>query len=248
MKKLYILLAAFVAISTAANAQNAITACKSGDTLNILFDVSRNCTPAGRDTLGSRTRIGFHSGANDFAAASTIAWDNATARRATRYSGTGATAKFAVLIPNVRTYYGLTAAPTNVKFVFNDGITNAGSPWNFEGKDGTPGACSDFVATWATLATCTTIIAGTQDLRAEVQVSISPNPMNNEVSYLNISNPTAKTYDVSLMDLVGRTVRTYNSVNGNNVEIQKGNLATGVYFVVVRDAEGRSLTEKLVIR
>ena len=246
MKKIYTLLVlALCAISL--NAQNGITACiKASGEISIVFDLSKNCNATAKDSLGKRTAIGFHSGANDWAQANQVPWDKAGAVTAKRMVGTsGATAKFHVTIPNAIAYYSLTVLPSNVKFVFNDGAATPGTPWAFEGKAlGTTGSCEDFVITTASLATCA---ASSQDLRNSVNSRVAPNPFK-ERTYILLDGGQGKVFNVTLNDNLGRTIRSYSNVTTENLEIERGNLSTGVYFAVIRDQEGRSLTEKLVVQ
>jgi hypothetical protein len=248
MKKIY----SFIVLALCAFSVNAqITACiKASGEISVVFDLSKNCTFAAagtKDTLGKRTEIGFHSGANDWAKA--VNWDAATAVTAKRMVGTsGTTAKYHITIANALTYYGLTAAPTNIKFVFNDGpkglSTNANYPWNAEGKNSGATGCEDFALTVASLTACA---ASAQDLRSSVNSKVAPNPFK-ERTYIMLDGGQGKSFDVTLMDNLGRSVRTYNKVTTETLEIQRGDLTTGVYFAVIRDQDGRSLTEKLVVQ
>ena len=244
MKKLYSLIVLALCAYSVQTQTAGATACKKANgEISIVFDYSKNCTTmeaAKRDSLGKRTQIGFHSGANDWA--NTVAWDNAAAIKANRMVGTsGNTAKFHVVIANPTTYYGI--APTNIKFVFNDGPTKPTDPWSAEGKSDGSG-CPDFLITVASLATCS---ASSQDLRSSISSKVAPNPFK-ERTYIMLDGGQGKSFDVNLMDNLGRTVRTYNRVATETLEIERGNLTTGVYFAVIRDQDGRSLTEKLVVQ
>jgi Secretion system C-terminal sorting domain len=258
MKKIYIL-CAFFGVSFMSFAQSASTACKSaaGTGITITFDVSKNCasTPMGsKDSLGKRTEIGFHSGANGFSIVRE--WNSAAgaggvaAIKGVRVAGTsGATAKFTVTIPNLATYYNTTTAITGVSFVFNDGWDPARgtrSEWNSEGKGTKADAsgCEDFAVTLAGLATCT---AASQDLRNEMSVKTSPNPFK-DVTYITFDNASGKNFSLSISDITGRVVRNINNITTDFVEIKRENLTTGVYFAVLRDASGKFLTEKLIVQ
>jgi Secretion system C-terminal sorting domain len=262
MKKLYILFA-FLGLSSMsfAQASTSVSACKStsGAGITITFDVSKNCakTPDGSiDSLGKRAEIGFHSGANNFAMGLGRDWDSAPGAggvaiiKGIRVAGTsGKTAKFTVTIPNLVTYYNAgTTAITNVAFVFNDGWDPARgtrSQWNSEGKDTkADGSCTDMVVTLAGLATCT---AASQDLRSEMSVRTSPNPFK-DVTYITFDNASGKNFSLSISDITGRVVRNINNITTDFVEIKRENLATGVYFAVLRDASGKFLTEKLIVQ
>ena len=252
MKKLYSLIVlALCAYSVNAQTISGATACKkaSGE-ISIVFDVAKNCTFAAagtKDTLGKRTEIGFHSGANDWTKG--VDWNGTGAVTAKRMVNTsGVTAKFHVTIANPTTYYSLTAAPVNVQFVFNDGpkgaATNANYPWNAEGKSSGATMCENFLFVVANMPTCS---ASAQDLRGSVNSKVAPNPFRDR-TYIMLDGGQGRVFNVNLMDDLGRTVRTYNNVATEALEIQRGNLTTGVYFAVIRDQDGRSLTEKLVVQ
>jgi hypothetical protein len=258
MKKLYAFIFAAV-FTTTAFAQSPISACKkaSGE-ISIVYDLAKNCTsaPAGsKDTLGKRTEIGFHSGANSFGAGLIREWNSAAGAggvaviKAKRMVGTsGVTAKFHVTIPNPVTYYNSGATVlTNIKFVFNDGAqgltTTANHPWYAEGKVSNAAAtgCDDFEVVLGTLATCAT---NTNEL-ANAQIAVSPNPFKTS-TYVTFNNPSNKAHTLTLMDAVGRVVRTYNNVTSNIVEIQRGDMTAGMYFAVLKNADGQAITQKLM--
>lgn len=246
MKRIFTLILS-VGFALAANAQtSAITACKKSDgAISLVFDYSKNCSTldaAKKDTLGKRTAIGFHSGANDWN--KVVNWDAATVIRANRVAGTsGNTAKFHLVIAAPKTYYGLTADPTNIKFVFNDGAAKPTDPWTAEAKEGSATGCQDFSITFASLAACT---AASQDLRSDVTVTTAPNPFK-EFTYLTFSNPEGKVYSLNITNVTGQVVRSYSNITSSAVEIKRESLASGVYFAVLRSADGRFLTEKLIV-
>jgi Secretion system C-terminal sorting domain len=97
--------------------------------------------------------------------------------------------------------------------------------------------------------TCTIVtLAATQDLRSEMSVKTSPNPFS-DVSYISFDNASGKNFSLSISDVTGRVVRTVNNITTNSVEIKRENLATGVYYAVLRDVtSGKFLTEKLVVQ
>ncbi len=249
MKKLYFTsLVVLLAFVLNAQTESAISACKteSGE-IHITFDLAKNCTsgPANSaDSLGSHTEIGFHSGANGWAVVRE--WNHATAVTAHRITGPGNTAVFEVVLTDPAAYYGLSAAPDVINFVFNDGAKGNPStpnfPWYAEGKEQGAGACLDFFITVAELQTCAT---NTHDLGKEVSVSITPNPMGN-VAVMTFTGLKNENYQLSLLNLNGQEVRSYKNVAGS-VEIQRNDLPQGTYFAVLKNAEGRALVQKLVI-
>jgi len=251
MKKIYLPIA-FALLALASHAQtSAITACKkaSGE-VDIFYDVSKNCTlgPAGSAaTLGSRTEIGFHSGANSWSAVRE--WDLPTSVSGVRISGTGTSSVFQVTIANPAAYYGLAVVPTTIYFVFNDGAqgdpTTGNFPWYAEGKDQGATNCLDFFVTIADLATCAA--SGTQDLRTEISVLAAPNPFSTS-TILSFDNPNSENYSLKILNLTGQEVRNYQGIKTGSIEIRRDALTAGLYFAVLQDAQGRFLTEKLVIK
>ena len=244
------------ALTTTAFAQGAIKACKKANgEISIVYEVAKNCTsgkPNSKDSLGKRTQIGFHSGANDFAIQR--AWDSApgaggvAAIKGLRMAGTsGTTAQFNVVIPNPATYYNTAVAITNIKFVFNDGAqglpATADYPWYAEGKESNAAGngCEDFAITIATLATCA---VSTNDLQ-NVKMAVSPNPFKS-ATYVTFNNPNNKAHTLTLMDAVGRVVRTYNNITSDIVEIQRGEMTAGMYFAILKSVDGQSITQKLM--
>jgi Secretion system C-terminal sorting domain len=255
MKKLYSLLFAAAFTTTAfAQGQTAIAACKkaSGE-ISIVYELAKSC-PA-KDTFAKRTEIGFHSGANSFGAGLIREWNSAAGAggvaviKGRRMAGTtGAASKFHITIPNPTTYYNAGAtAITNIAFVFNDGAqgltTTANYPWYAEGKASKAdnSGCEDFVITIATLATCATNTTDLKDLR----VAVAPNPFK-AATYITFSNPTNKVHTLTLMDAMGRVVRTYKDITSDMVEIKRENLTSGMYFAVLKNADGQAISQKLM--
>ncbi|MEO0044095.1 MAG: Secretion system C-terminal sorting domain [Bacteroidota bacterium] len=244
MKKLYITIAAALSMQFA-QAQSAVFACKKADgEINIVFSLKKNCTatPAGsRDSLGKRDSIGFHSGANGWSAGKD--WNAAGAVQGKRRLANRADSTFHVRIANPVTYYGLAAgtAVTDIQFVLNDGPVKPAAPWGSEGKeqDATT-SCKNFLITIASLPTC---VASAQDVRADVGMVIAPNPGQSSTTVF-INNPKNERFSLLLTDATGRLVRQ-ESVTGASVELN--NLSAGLYFVILRDTEGRFSTEKVIM-
>ncbi len=253
MKKLFTI-ACFALATGALSAQStsAVTACETATGgIEITFDLSKNCTsgPAGSaDTLGKRTEIGFHSGANGWAVVRE--WDLANSVHGVRVGAGGPNAIFKVTLENPAAYYVLATTPTAINFVFNDGAqgnpATANFPWYAEGKDQGGGGCLDFFVDVTTLAACAT---GTQDLRNDVSVSLSPNPLRTStvLKFNRLDGIVSDTYSVTLLSAAGQEVRSYTRITTGSVEIQREGLTKGLYFVVLQDETGRSLTEKLVV-
>jgi hypothetical protein len=78
-----------------------------------------------------------------------------------------------------------------------------------------------------------------------VNAAIAPNPFKS-ATYITFNNPNSKAYTLTLTDAVGRVARTYNNITSGVVDIQRGNLTAGMYFAILKNAEGQSITQKLM--
>ncbi len=93
---------------------------------------------------------------------------------------------------------------------------------------------------------CTTSsIIGTNDLTTAKGAKLTPNPMSNN-TVLTFENLNGTAHTVTVKNMVGQTVATYNNVM-DNVTINRDNLATGMYFVVISNNRGELSTQKLIV-
>jgi hypothetical protein len=81
-------------------------------------------------------------------------------------------------------------------------------------------------------------ISGTKDLNEKsFAVFVQPNPFSDKTD-LFFNNPENETFSVTLTDVTGRNVRTYNAIRGEQLTIEKGNLLSGIYIYSVSNAKG----------
>lgn len=80
------------------------------------------------------------------------------------------------------------------------------------------------------------------EVASEQEVLISPNPAG---SWVLVEPAFEEAYRLELVDVMGRVWRTYGEQRGS-VEIQRENLPSGMYFVVLRFAEGGVFSETLI--
>jgi Secretion system C-terminal sorting domain len=244
MKKLYILFAFVLFATVVAEAQ--------ADSVNVTFRVTLKGT--GRKLNAGGIRV---TGMLD--AGTQTNWDPPSAKNMTLV-GTVADSVFAITLKLKRSVDG------KIEYKFINGTTwGAGGTEPNEDERGVPAACAKAAndnrvytivagATAVTLPvykfnTCDIVtLAATQDLRNEMSVKTSPNPFS-DVSYISFDNASGKNFSLSISDVTGRVVRTVNNITTNSVEIKRENLATGVYYAVLRDVtSGKFLTEKLVVQ
>ena len=76
--------------------------------------------------------------------------------------------------------------------------------------------------------------------------TMSPNPTANE-TIIRFTNKDNQSFGVTVTDVLGRTVRSNNNLNGTQTTIAKGNLATGIYNVTLTLESGERFTKKLII-
>ncbi len=61
-----------------------------------------------------------------------------------------------------------------------------------------------------------------------MNVHITPNPFSPEAQ-LTFANYMNEKFSLQIVDVTGKVVRTYNAATGNNFEILKDDLASGIY-------------------
>ena len=98
--------------------------------VKIAFDNSLNCPEADPDgVIAGATGLGFHSGANNWAAV--VAWDAEGAMQAENNGNDVFSVTF-----DVMEYYGIPYdSLRNIQIVMNNGIANPGDPWSVAGRD-----------------------------------------------------------------------------------------------------------------
>jgi hypothetical protein len=89
--------------------------------------------------------------------------------------------------------------------------------------------------------TCTSITR-VQELPLDAEVSITPNPAQ-DLAVLTIKG-AGTSYNVNVTTVAGQSVQSFDNVS-STVAIE--GLNAGLYFVTVRDAAGKSNTQKLII-
>ena len=86
----------------------------------------------------------------------------------------------------------------------------------------------------------------TIDLVEENQFRVAPNPFNDQ-TLVTWKNATNEMYQVSLLNVTGQVVKTYQNVQGESLVITRDALIGGMYFLNFRDEKGNMGTMKLLI-
>ncbi|MBL7856177.1 MAG: Ig-like domain-containing protein [Cyclobacteriaceae bacterium] len=91
-----------------------------------------------------------------------------------------------------------------------------------------------------------TIITGVEPSILD-QVRVYPNPANQEVR-VSLTQKTPETIDLNMTDAIGRSVHRTTFVPGVvEKSIPTGDLPSGVYFIQLRNREGKNVIRKLVV-
>ncbi len=70
-----------------------------------------------------------------------------------------------------------------------------------------------------------------------LEIQFEPNPFKKNTR-LKLNNPSAKTYDLEILDLSGKSIRSYQNLQTDNFKIERDGLAAGVYLYRVIFEEG----------
>ena len=68
---------------------------------------------------------------------------------------------------------------------------------------------------------------------------IYPNPFNDR-TIIEFPNPLKEKYTLRVVDLSGKTVRIIQNITDSRVELEKGDLPSGIYFIELRGADNFS--------
>jgi len=88
--------------------------------------------------------------------------------------------------------------------------------------------------------------ASTEELRNGRNLAISPNPFS-EVANLVFSNPKNQAFDILLYDISGHLIRRYTELRGQDFQINRADLATGMYLLTLRTDKGEVANRKLLV-
>ena len=215
-------------------------------TVKLDFDRNLNCVEADPGDLLGDT-LGFHSGINSWS--SQVDWDAETAMVAVN-DGNGLYS----LVIDVESYYGVPMSGIEeINFLYNNGIVSPDAPWDNRGlaTTGTGGfggdeLCDNFRFVLSEAQECS-MITSTFDAALETSLKVTPNPFSTEV-LIEFDNPLNESYVLTIHDLSGKVIRSITGLTGNQVVVERRDLAAGMYFAHLRDTKGRFATAKLMVK
>lgn len=89
-------------------------------------------------------------------------------------------------------------------------------------------------------------LAGIHESASEISgIKMYPNPTVHS-SVMEFKNKNVD-YNVAIVDLTGRVLKTYFSANGESITIKKDDLRSGLYFINVIDSKNAKASSKLII-
>jgi hypothetical protein len=94
--------------------------------------------------------------------------------------------------------------------------------------------------------TCNEVLAAVDD-QAGTSFSVYPNPFSS-TTVIELQRWERTAYDLRVVSLTGQVVMERKALRTDRVEISREGLNAGLYFVELRDAKGRSTTQKIVIQ
>ena len=90
-------------------------------------------------------------------------------------------------------------------------------------------------------------LSSTNDVESKKGITIFPNPVSQEVS-INIEKPNFDTYDVSIINSIGKIVLEQNQIQNTNITLNISDFKSGLYHVLITQ-EGKLISkEKLVVK
>jgi hypothetical protein len=78
-----------------------------------------------------------------------------------------------------------------------------------------------------------------------ISINLAPNPMMDHT--ILTFNDDAKSHSVSIVDMQGRTIKQFNNINTNSLQIEKEMLAASCYFIKIADDKNNTTILKLII-
>lgn len=202
--------------------------------IQLIFDDANGCTPG---ALAGMTEVGFHSGINGFM--NVVDW-NASGAVTGVNNGED---DFIIYLADPDAYYG--GAATQIDFVLNQGPSDPGNPWSAEGKkDDGAGGCADLTIMLSSITETCEVSASTRDLLLDLDFQVLGNPFTERATVI-FANDDNSVYTARLTDATGRTLRQYTQVNTNQLEVERGDLSSGFYFLTFTNEAGKFATVKL---
>lgn len=93
------------------------------------------------------------------------------------------------------------------------------------------------------------LASATPVIKAESKISVTAYPMpSDNIVTLKINSKEKQTYSLTLIDITGKTIRNINNSIESEIQIQKGDLHSGIYFYSLNFADGTNKAGKIIFK
>ena len=82
---------------------------------------------------------------------------------------------------------------------------------------------------------------------SDIGLTFYPNPMASS-GKIEFKNSTNEKYTFSMFDITGKTVKTIENITTGQVNIERGNLESGLYFYKLQNSKGASVNGKIILQ
>ena len=83
-------------------------------------------------------------------------------------------------------------------------------------------------------------------LKQNTSLRIHPNPFSTSTT-ISFESEHITIYSIKILDLKGSLIRSINNIKSNNITIQRGKIAPGLYVIEVESAEGNVFRGKISV-
>jgi hypothetical protein len=85
-----------------------------------------------------------------------------------------------------------------------------------------------------------------EEVLAIDRFDITPNPVHG-TAVIAFSNDNNQAYDLTLTSVTGQTVRQISGITNDRIELDATSLAAGMYFATLRNADGATVTRRMIV-
>jgi Secretion system C-terminal sorting domain len=90
-----------------------------------------------------------------------------------------------------------------------------------------------------------TVVSGISNVPAFSKISVFPNPFSSEMS-IDFGRKQSNT-SIKITDIVGKTVLSLQNISESKVQIEKGDMKSGIYFLTIKDENNTQYNQTIVI-
>ncbi len=112
-----------------------------------------------------------------------------------------------------------------------------------------PATTEDFVMPVFKYNTCdiSDLLSAVSDISTIKNIKVAPNPFELN-TLITLDTPDNSAHDILITSMTGKVVRQLHNVRDKVINIERGNLAAGVYFITFKNDKGELGSQKLIIQ